>query len=291
MEMKIESNPEDNQAKGDSYNSWYILSFLSWTLLLSLEVFSYENKMYIWNKANIYGYFPIRIDFEFLQTFLLILIIFQYLTYLIQVIFKRNKNVHDSLFGQYSKFHFVPLLFISAIIIIVNEFKDEDDNYCKIIFVFDMIFTVLGLISLIFIYINIQLNDDWYLVLSIKKGFFSSLIILLWYNFFNLIIYLRSFDDKNVIKLLKGTGIAFPFVIAIGGLIFAFFFKDLIAAFTIFLIYLGCVIGFFGKNGPSKEVKNQYNKNAEGIIDIILMIISLAFVVFFAFRFKKELFQ
>ena len=47
-----------------------------------------------------------------------------------------------------------------------------------------MIFTILGLISLVFIYVNIQLNDDWYIVMAIKKGFFSSLIILLWYNFY-----------------------------------------------------------------------------------------------------------
>ena len=293
----MESNPDYSQSKGDSNNSWYILSFLSWTLLLSLEVYSYEYGMYIWGRFNIGGYFPIKIVFGFIQTFLLILVLMQYITYLIQVIFKRNQNVHDSLFGQYSKYHFLPLLFISAILIAVNEANNLYDKYNKIIFIFDMIFTILGLISLVFIYVNIQLNDEWYIVMAIKKGFFSSLIILLWYNFFNVITYLKTIDSnsdedgESLRKFLKGTGIAFPFIIAIGGFIFSFIFKDLIAAFTLFLIYLGCVIGFFGRSAPSKEIKNYFNKNTDGVIEIILMIISLALVIFLAYRFKKECFQ
>ena len=294
----MESNPDYSQSKGDSNNSWYILSFLSWTLLLSLEVYSYESGIYIWGRFNINYYFPIKITFAFIQTFLLILILMQYITYLIQVIFKRNQNVHDSLFGQYSKYHFLPLLFISAVLISANEIVyNSYDKYNKTILVFDMIFTILGLISLVFIYVNIKLNDDWYIVMAIKKGFFSSLIILLWYNFFNVIIYLKSIDaaldveGESFRKFLKGTAIAFPFIIAIGGFIFSFIFKDLISAFTLFLIYLGCVIGFFGKSAPSKEVKKGFNKNTDGVIEIILMIISLAFVIFLAYRFKRECFQ
>lgn len=293
----MESNPEYNQSKGDSNNSWYILSFLSWTLLLTLEVYSYENGVYFWGRYNILNYFPIKISFPFIQTFLLILILMQYITFLIQAIFKKNQNIHNSLFGQYSKYHFIPLLFISAIIIAVNELNGSFNNYNKRILIFDMIFTILGLISLVFIYINIQLNDEWYIVMAIKKGFFSSFIILLWYNFWNLIVYLKTIDDYNsgsddsLQDFLKGTGISFPFIIGIGGFIFAFIFRDIIAAFTLFLIYLGCVIGFFGKNAPDKEIKELINKNADGIIDIILMIISLAFIIFLAMRFKNELFQ
>ena len=292
----MESNPDYSQSKGDSNNSWYILSFLSWTLLLSLEVYSYEYGMYIWGRYNIGGYFPIKIVFGFIQTFLLILVLMQYITYLIQAIFKRNQNVHDSLFGQYSKYHFVPLLLISAIIISVNEMNGSYDKYNKIILIFDLIFTILGLISLVFIYINIQLNDEWYIVMAIKKGFFSSLIILLWYNFFNVIVYLRTVDaydhsGDSLQKFLKGIWISLPFIIGIVGFIFSFIFKYLIAALSLFFIYLGCVIGFFGQSAPAKYIKEEFNKNTDGVIEIILMILSLAFVIFLAMRFKRELFQ
>ena len=55
----------------------------------------------------------------------------------------------------------------------------------KTLLTFNLIFTIIGFISLIVIYILTKLNSEWYIVMAIKKGVYSTFIILLWYNYYN----------------------------------------------------------------------------------------------------------
>ena len=56
---------------------------------------------------------------------------------------------------------------------------------------------------------------------------------------------------KAFFGFLKGSGIAGALLIPFGSLSFAFIFKDLIAAVTNLLIYIGMVSSSFGINGKS----------------------------------------
>ncbi len=171
---------------------------------------------------------------------------------------------------------------------------------------FNLNFTVIGFISLIVIYILTKLNSEWYIVMAIKKGVYSTFIILLWYNFFVTIIhlkkiniYLKAYKDtskadeygNNLKNFFKNAGISFTIIFGLGSLIFSVVFKDLMAAFTNFLLYLGMVISFFNKNKEDKDVRKDYfNGNADGILDIIIMALSFACIIFLLIWCKHKLF-
>lgn len=61
----------------------------------------------------------------------------------------------------------------------------------------------------------------------------------------------------------------------------------MILAFQNFLIYLGATIYYFGMH---KLIREHYNENADGIIDIIMIVLSLAAVGFIGFQ-NKDMFS
>ena len=162
--------------------------------------------------------------------------------------------------GEFSKYHFVPLLIISALNILTmnaKNFGTYDFKYNKTILIFYIIFIIFGLISLIFLYTKIEFNE-WYNVMIIKKGLFSIFIVLLFYLFLYTIICLRVYDvviknyndysdsrRKKIKSFYKGIGISFSLIFGIGVYIFSILFKDIMASFMAFLIYLGLVLNFF----------------------------------------------
>ena len=210
--------------------------------------------------------------------------------------------------SSWSKFHFIPLLFISALFILGSNIGSYDGidgyKYIKMLLIFDIIFTIIALISLIIIYIKTTLNCDWYIVMAIKKGAYSTFIVLLWYNFFYTIICLRTVDcitdnlkdtdsdyTNNLISLYKVTGILFPILFALGVFIFSLLFKDLMALFVNFLIFIGMVISFFNADDFIKVLrKENLNGEADGIIDIIFMSLTLGLIAFIAIRCSHKLF-
>ena len=215
--------------------------------------------------------------------------------------------------GNWSKYHFIPLLFIASLYIISQSCRDYDYNgfenglkKLKTLLIFNLIFTIIGFISLIVIYILTKLNSEWYIVMAIKKGVYSTFIILLWYNFFVTIIhlkkiniYLKAYKDtskaeeyvNNLKNFFKNAGISFTIIFGLGSLIFSVVFKDLMAAFTNFLLYLGMVISFFNKNKSQRaERKESFNGWADGVLDIIYMALSFACIVFLIFWCKHKIF-
>ena len=143
------------------------------------------------------------------------------------------------------------------------------------------------------------MDCEWYIVLAIKKGVYSSFIILLLYNFFHIIISFKlinySFEENDPLedkrKFLRGTGIAFTILFGIISLVFSFLFKDLMAAFTTFLMYLGMVITFFNRNDDQKESRKKYfNGYTDGVFHIIFMLLSLACIAILILKFRQRLF-
>ena len=144
------------------------------------------------------------------------------------------------------------------------------------------------------IYIKTDIKHDWFIVLTIKKGVYSFLLVMLWHNFFYLIILIKSikkYDDglTELLDFLKDSGISFSIIIGFGSMIFSFGFKDLIAAVTNFLMYAGMVNSFFGNGGKSERQKELSGGVADGVLQIIMMAINLSFILFLINKYKNEL--
>ena len=335
MEMQETGQPNYNSNYqkmdgDDSTQPWYILSIISWILFVISLWVAYDYESYIWTPyTSLYNaifeeeespYYPIELETEtikmpWLHAYFLLISVIGFAVYLIFTTCKKNKSLYDGMIGTLSRFHFIPLLFITALYILSisgsyilpNSMHGEEEvdivKSFRTIIIFDLIFTILALGTLIVIYIMTQLDSEWYIVLAIKKGVYSSFIILLLYNFFHIVVsfrlinyawdylHFREVDEDDVFNFIKRTGIAFTIVFGFLSLAFSVLFKDITAAFTTFLIYLGMVISFFNKNKEQREIRKEYfNGYADGVLQIIYMALSLVCIAFLIFWCKHKLF-
>ena len=304
----------------------WILSILSWLFFLctGLSSIKFLNKNYnkiIWTIKtldleehgfyDVKTYYPLQINYVVLYIIFILtlfLAVVGFFIYIIKSTCKKedNNNIFEGMMGIWPRLHSFPLIIISFIFLLGEyfyplylEIENEDYqkyfNRMKELRIFGLAFSLIALISLIFIYIVTDLKtDEWYIVLTIKKGTYSCLIIFLWYYFFYTIYQLSEYiypdlsADKD--RYLKNTlGIGFSSIIGIGSLAFSFFFKDIIAALMNLLIYLGMAIYFFAID---KKVKDNYsNKVVDGIIDIVHIAFSAGMIVFLLIKYRKECFQ
>ena len=321
MEMQLDNQPQNNNSSyqkedGDSKLSWYVISLFSWFFLILTIWYSYKEANFIWysfeRNLNSGEYYPIEMNITWLLLFVFLISIIGFVVYLVFTTCKKNQGLYDGMLDNRSKYHFIPLLLISLLYIIAKNAKNvrsnnystilENYEYLRTLISFDLMFTIFGLISLVLVYIFTELNSEWYIVMAIKKGVYSTFIILLWYNFFHMIVSFKTInykikinkeattDEDGDIKFLRGTGISFTIIIGIGSLVFSFIFKDLMAAFTNFLIYMGMVFAFFNKNEYIVSQRKNYNKYADGILDIIIMICSLVCMIYLIFWCTNKLF-
>ena len=321
MEMQLDNQPQNNNSSyqkedGDSKLSWYVISLFSWFFLILTIWYSYKEANFIWysfeRNLNSGEYYPIEMNITWLLLFVFLISIIGFVVYLVFTTCKKNQGLYDGMLDNRSKYHFIPLLLISLLYIIAKNAKNvrsnnystilENYEYLRTLISFDLIFTIFGLISLVLVYIFTELNSEWYIVMAIKKGVYSTFIILLWYNFFHMIVSFKTInykikinkeattDEDGDIKFLRGTGISFTIIIGIGSLVFSFIFKDLMAAFTNFLIYMGMVFAFFNKNEYIGSQRKNHNKYAGGILDIIIMICSLVCMIYLIFWCTNKLF-
>ena len=226
-----------------------------------------------------------------------------FIFYMVKSTCKKDDAVYNGMMGQWSKFHFFPLLCISAMFIAGEHVdnpvpKDNEDNW-KGMLVSCFVFDIIGLASLIFIYIMTDLNTDWYILLTLKKGTYSCFITLLWYYFCYAIYYLRELHkneynkdhnphkDFEIDDWKKGCGIAFSIIFGIGSLAFAFVFKDLVVAGMNMLIYIGLTAYYFKIHKDVRKEKPA-NKNGDGAVDIIMMVLSLCLLVFLILTKREE---
>ena len=322
----------------------WIMSVLSWLLLIatgwaSLNWLSYDieddlKSGIIWTiykykfikirgKLQIqnFNYFDLRYDYKPFQmqaaliyiVFILTLIItvVGFCIYMVKSTCKKDDAVYNGMMGQWSKFHFFPLLCVSALFIIGETYDDYIDKIVerkyekafdqwKAMVISAFIFTIIGLASLIFIYIMTDLNTDWYVLLTLKKGTYSCFITLLWYYFCYLIYQLRvvnyfdymkehptSNKDFKLGDWAKGCGIAFSIIFGIGSLVFAFIFKDLVVAGMNCLIYVGLITYYFKLRKEIRKDKPA-NKNGDGAVDIIMMVFSIALIAFLILTKREE---
>lgn len=297
----------------------WILSVLSWLLFIitgwiSLRWLDYDPYNIVWTirryefdsdykKVPFSGlinyYYPIQMQSAMLYIVFIVTMIIAlagFILYMVKSTCKKDNAVFDGMMGQWARFHFFPLLCVSALFLIgENSDIHENSHHWKDMLISNIIFTIFGLLTLIFIYIMTDLNTDWYVVLTLKKGTYSCLIVLLWYNFCYSIYGLRELDydespldDKPSMKNWKnGCGISFSIIFGLGSLIFSFFFKDLVAAGMNALIYIGLTAYYFQLDKESRKLKDL-NKNGDGAVDIIMMVFSVVLIAFLIIKNKED---
>lgn len=318
---RYQLEPNNFKYKSFSLISWISLVYFSWksfseqnTTFSILKIlnegrlsdYNYEEQYY--NKKRDEIVFPLFVKLSMLHTFITVLIIMGFINYIIYTMIKPSQLVDEGLFGKVSKFHFIPLSLVSAVfffienIQIIKKERKYDDNY-HLYYVFNtnhirmnrlnliiiFIFSFVGFISLFIVYIKSKFNSNKIAILTIKKGVYSSLLVLLFHNIFNSIIAFKYIDilEDNVdigLKLanfFRFSRIVFGPLIGVGIIIFSFIFKDVIALFTNFLMFIGMLI----------SLKTTYGGgDGEGIKEEIIIdscMIFSSFVGFFLFAIKK----
>jgi hypothetical protein len=302
--LNLNFNDGDNILK----SICWILSVLSWALFIvtgwiSIKWLDGEPGI-IWTiykrtsqssfDLNSSNYYPFQMQVSLIYIvfiFTMIVALAGFIIFMIKSTCKKDELVFDGMIGPWSKFHFFPLLCVSALFIIGecvdNPVPKNNSNHDEDMLIASLILTIIGLCSLIFIYIMTALNTEWYILLLLKKGTFSCLITLLWYNFCYLIYEVRNVDkpfDKGN-NWAKGCGLAFSIIFGIGNLIFSYIFKDLVIAGMSTLIYVGLTAYYFSLGKGEIEDFNNYG---DGIVDIIMMCFSLALLAFLIIKHKED---
>lgn len=301
--LNINFSGSDNIAK----TICWILSFLSWLLLIVtgwIGVYYLSDKHIIWiiasnfmtgdkdvdNALNKINYFPMRMHDALLYTVFIIALAFATIGFILYVYFctcGKNSYVMEGMLGKISRFHFISIVCAAALFCIgisVTESKlDETINAMS------FCFSIIGLLTTVFFAYKSNLDSaPSYVNFIIKKGTFGSFIALFVYNCCISILFMGIYDKIKKITLLnflsvmddiysfyKGCGIGFSIAIGVVNLLISFLLKDVVIATINLLIYIGATIHFFNLD---EDVKSFFNGSADGIIDIIMIVLSAAII-------------
>ena len=287
-----------------------IISYISWLLLLvngcvSLRWLYKKKYMRVWTISVIkkYEYVPLQmyhIIIYLVFNFFIIILFFGCAYFFMATLFQKNNDTINKLFKIPVSFNFFPIL-CAFIMFILGELKAEETKEINSIVRAGFAISLIGLISMIFIYISTEFDkENWISNLLIKKGVFSALIILFWYNTCYDIFYLHKAlrpTGKKIFNWMKGCGLAFSIIFGLGSNIFSFWYKDIIICIFNLLIYIGLAIFYYKYEAKtfnwSYYYYEQYSaydyryysfndkKNkGDGIVDIIMICISTFLLIY-----------
>ena len=277
---------------------YFNISMLGWFMYITCGWISFKNLILDDNSVskiltvyrfltdtvgeNVYGLiYPLQLEKTILYIVIGITLIFASLTFFICI--ANEEAIFGGIINCWSEFHFITFFITSSLFLIGMFCKDKDIKELKGANIAGFILDILGLASLIYIYIKTDLPGDWYQAL-IKKGTYSSLIALEWYYFCYLICNLACNDPYDY-QIIRGLGIPMSIIEGIVALAFAFYYKDVIIALMNVLIFIGAAVYYLS---ISPQCRVGGNGNAEGIIDIILSELSLVVTVLLIYMRKKE---
>ena len=276
-----------------SISSWIMLLITSWMPILVLGATNNE-LIYIFQITKIKYFYkyeiePLDINFPVFNLIIVLILVIETLGFLIYLlsISKRDNNVLNGLFGETSKFHFIPLFLVSAVFIIGESYSDSKKSL-EAKYIFNLIFTFLAIIALIFVSFRTKIESPLHAALTIK-GTFSCFLAFLIYNFgYTFTVYgifkkNKNWDDYH--NWMKRCTLAFTILIGILNNAAAFLLKEASISLITLLIYLGMTINYFRWY---KEYRKYYlyKNDIVGIFDIIMMIISAAYIAFHIFRYR-----
>ena len=286
----LEINREDSMS-GDLINDnnhislvWYILSISSWALLSCCLLESYLNDPSLNNTKYYYR----TISLPTVKIFITSLNLVGFIIYLIFTSCKKDNHLYKSMFRGITKFHFVPLLLTSALLILQHisiSFKISSERNQKNILISDLVIALLALGTFIITYIGMHLPCEWYIVLAIKKGTFSCLIPYLLYNsLFDIVILIEKEETAQIIAIIS------MILLAVVSISLSFIFKDIIMSFINALIYAGLIIFCASLNFENSKIKKL-------IIIFIWLILgiseisSITIIGILLSRFKEKIFK
>ena len=317
---KIDFSEKFNFNGGDNIikSICWIFSYLLWLLLAvnnmaSLKwMYEYKDRQtgqtgQIWcvhiNKIEIDSliqnnqkeieYIPIQIDYIMIYIIFNIEIVISIIgcvVFIIKTLIKKEQSVIDGMMGKFSQFHFFPLLCAFILSLLGETIKfDNADHIANT----GLAFSLIGLASMLFIYINTEFkSQDWWAEYTLKKGTFSCLLILFWYNFWYDIYIVSYYEKLSHGKQItqgftKGCGITFSMFVGIGSLAFSYVFKDIVICFMNILIYFGMAKYYFELDEEERS-KKDLNKNGDGAIDMIILTCSIILFVYQIIGLIKE---
>lgn len=297
-QMQPQAQPQSQPQPTTSFTIfvWKFFSVISWVFLIITSYEGYKRGVLFYSmnrslNSLIDMYIPIGMDVGMFQSFFLIILFLAFYHFAYLGLYKGDNSIVDPLFDNMSKYHCIPLFLVSIMnmnaLAAKGKYEEIKDFQGEVIANF--VFTVISLGCLGYIYFKMEFNHEWYIVLTIKKGIFSILIISLWYNFAYSIVLLGIINSKTLSSFLNGAGIAFSIIIGFGSLVFSFAFKDLIAAVSNLLIYIQMIDSFFGMEGKLVNVNEAIENNAQGIIQTIIMAINVGVIVGLIFKYNNKL--
>lgn len=285
---------------------FFIISVSSWLLFLVTAWSSiglphpFKDRKYFWLTFSLYlnsesepSYYPLAMNIVVHYIVFAFIFTLATLGFLVYMTYRDDNNVTDGMLGAISKFHFIPLLCISALFIIGESLDGSDPN--RAMFIFDFIFSIVGLASLILIKTQTKIESPWYAIFTIKEGTYSCLIVLLIYNIGYNFTYYGLYemggynkDANSNIAWKVGCGIVFPLIIGLANLILSILFQDFMIASMNILIYIGMIINFYNTD---RDERSEAGAKAEGIIDIVILSLSASTVLFLILRCKPEIYN
>ncbi len=268
-----------------SLSSWIILIITCWMPILVVGLTENELFRFFWlfekrkeNKEELkYNEKILDINFVVFYIIIIITLVITTLGFLIYIysFYNQKEKILKGMFGPYSRFHFIPILFIDALFIIGESYSESIGG---IKYITTLIFTFLAIISLIYISLTTKMTSLRFATLTINKGAYSCFFALLVYNFgytFSNYILSRKFEKENKkLQFFKDSYLAFVIIIGIVNNAASLLLQDFMIAIINLLIYLGMTINFYKIDGKFR--KNDLKLYSSiGILDIIMMILSL----------------
>lgn len=280
----------------------WILSYLCWLLLtinslVSLGFLYHEKYRSIWTVRIILDepiYIPLQMYFVmiyFVFNISIAIILLGCIFFFVKTIFKKDNEIIIKIMENLNKYHFFPL-FCGFVMFILGEIPLETEGDFKSINRAGLVISLLGLPSMIFFYINTNFNKaNWMANFYIRKGVYSVLILLFWYNFCYSIFYVhiasKLEDSYDASKSIRACSLTLSIIFGLCNLIFSFYFKDILICFLNLLIYIGLVIYFYicyFSSSRSKNLDYYYFDDkinqGDGIVDIIIIALSLILLTF-----------
>ena len=266
----------------------WILSYISWLLLTINSCVSFRwlyNKkfMRIWtiNVVTEYNYLPFQMYYIVIYivfTFSTVIILLGCVYFFTITLIIKEEQIIQNIMNSYSQYHFFPILCAFFMTMLGEISTENKTNNYRDIYRAGLSISLIGLASMIFIYINTNFNkDDWIPNLLIKKGVYSCLIILFWYNFCYDIFYVHeanAISQEDINKWKKGCGLAFSIIFGLANIAFSYIFRDILYCSMNLLIYIGLVI-FFNISDFNKNNKNI----GDNIVDFLIICVSFILII------------
>ena len=167
QENNTSSSNQENKSQntsGSGNDMWYYLSIITWVLFLITTWSVFLSGGFGLNPSmSDYDYpferyqSPINSQLSFTSGLISIIGAFGFYFYFKSTTLEKDQGIYQGMIGDMSKFHCVPLLLISIIIILTNSLTKTG---C----IFEIIFSILACGSLVFIYLQTDFEARWYVV-------------------------------------------------------------------------------------------------------------------------------